>query len=92
MHGPPTTTWRTCVRRPRTGPPALVWDAPWVQIWVEPWRAWCRGSTLRRAMELVDVADLAFHERIQTALEPAARHDLQGAQLRTVRALVDALP
>ncbi len=87
-----------CAVRPRTARPELDWNAPWVQAYLEPWREGCAESTLRRALELADVADLAFqavtYHRIQASLEPDARQgqDLTGATLRALNALVDNLP
>jgi len=85
-----------CADRPRTAPTQLDWNTPWVQAYLEPWREGCTESTLRRALELADVADLAFqavtYQRIQASLEPDARQDLAGATLRALNALVDNLP
>ncbi|MET3807254.1 aminoglycoside/choline kinase family phosphotransferase [Nakamurella sp. UYEF19] len=87
-----------CAVRPRTARPDLDWDAPWVQAYLKPWREGCAESTLRRALELADVADLAFqavtYQRIQASLEPDARQDtnLTGATLRALNFLVDNLP
>lgn len=85
-----------CAVRPRTARPELDWNAPWVQAYLEPWREGCAESVLRRALELADVADLAFqavtYRRIQASLEPDARQDLTGATLRALNALVYNLP
>ncbi len=87
-----------CTATPRTARPELDWDAPWVQAYLKPWREGCAESTLHRALELADVADLAFqavtYQRIQASLEPDARQgqDLTGATLRALNALVDNLP
>lgn len=85
-----------CARRPRTVPTELDWNTPWVQAYLEPWREGCTESALRRALELADVADLAFqavtYQRIQASLEPGARQDLAGATLRALNAVVDNLP
>ena len=57
-----------------------------MQAYLEPWREGCAESMLRRALELADVADLAFqavtYQRVQASLEPDARQDLTGATLR----------
>jgi len=85
-----------CADRPRTAPSELNWNTPWVQAYLAPWREGCTESTLRRALALADVADLAFqavtYQRIQASLEPDARQDLAGATLRALNALVDNLP
>ncbi len=85
-----------CADRPRTARPRLDSDAPWVQAYLQPWREGCTDSDLRRALQLADVADLAFHgvtyQRIQTSLEPDARQDPAGATLRALNAVVDNLP
>lgn len=84
-----------CTDRPRTARPGLDWNTPWVQAYLEPWREGCTESALRRALELADVADLAFqavtYQRIQASLEPDARRDTGGATLRALNALVDNL-
>ncbi|UIJ33953.1 aminoglycoside phosphotransferase family protein [Allobranchiibius sp. GilTou73] len=86
-----------CADRPRTARPELDWNAPWVQAYLEPWRAGCAESKLKRALELADVADLAFqavtYERIQASMEPDERQDPDGgATARALGALVDNLP
>jgi len=69
-----------CTVRPGTARPELDWNAPWVQAYLEPWRDGFADTILRRALELADVADLAFqavtYQRIQASLEPDARQDL----------------
>jgi len=85
-----------CAVRPRTAQPELDWSTPWVQAYLRPWLEGYTESMLRRALELADVADLAFqavtYHRIQTSLEPDARQDLTGGTLRALDALVDNLP
>lgn len=82
--------------RTHAGRPRLDWDAPWVQAYLQPWRKGRTESGLRRALELADVADLAFqavtYQRIQASLEPEARQDLTAAGLRAIHHLVDNLP
>ena len=85
-----------CTSRPRTARTELDWDASWVQAYLRPWRQGYTETVLRRALELAEVADLAFqgvtYGRIQTSLEPDARQDPTGGTLRALSALVDNLP
>lgn len=82
-----------CAHPPRTAPAGIAWTAPWVQAYVKPWREGYDEQVLRRALDLVDVADLAFqavaYGRIQRSLEPAARHHPDGARPRSFAPLVD---